>query len=212
MQTQILPKPPVSSQRRYVTVTIVVALHLVAIYGLLLALSKPIMIPTPTGPITVDLFHNKPPVQPPAINPVLQQVHGNIDVVPPTVRIDNGSPPNAIVPANPGQQDIGPIVPTRLPTLSPPLAIASTHTIPIYPSIGIRLNEEGSVTLALNIDERGNVVDARMIRSSGYEALDVAAVAWVKAHWRYQPALRDGVPIPSSTTATVTFRLTGRAG
>jgi|HubBroStandDraft_6_1064221.scaffolds.fasta_scaffold588966_2 TonB family protein len=94
----------------------------------------------------------------------------------------------------------------------PARPIFDTHTTPDYPPIAARLSEEGSVRLALSIDAQGYVTDATVITSSGYDALDRAAVGWVRAHWRYAPALKDGVPIPASTSAVVTFRLTNRQG
>jgi TonB family protein len=65
------------------------------------------------------------------------------------------------------------------------------------------------VKLHLTIDEQGVVTAASVEKSSGYDTLDSAAVAWVIAHWRYKPATKDGVPIESSTDALVTFKLTG---
>lgn len=96
--------------------------------------------------------------------------------------------------------------------LDPVRPIANTHTTPAYPPIAARLNEQGSVQLSLIVDERGYVADAAVLTSSGYGALDAAAVAWVKAYWRYQPARRDGVPTTSRTEAIVTFRLMGGRG
>jgi protein TonB len=102
--------------------------------------------------------------------------------------------------------------PQIIPSLVPVRGIVGTHTIPGYPPIAARLNEQGSVRLELQIDERGYVIDAQVLTSSGYSSLDAAAVNWVKDHWRYQPALRDGTPVPASTDAVVMFRLTDRRG
>jgi protein TonB len=88
--------------------------------------------------------------------------------------------------------------------------IADTHTIPNYPPLSVRLGQTGDVRLKLTIDERGAVVAATVEKSSGYDALDNAAVAWVIAHWRYEPATKDGKPFATTTDAQVTFRLTGR--
>ena len=98
------------------------------------------------------------------------------------------------------------------PVYTPARAVAGTHMIPDYPPIAARLNEQGSVRLELRIDEQGIVTDATVLTSSGYHTLDDAAVSWVKSHWRYAPAARDGNPMPSSTDAIVTFRLTNRQG
>jgi outer membrane biosynthesis protein TonB len=44
-----------------------------------------------------------------------------------------------------------------------------------------------------------------VIQSSGYPDLDAAAAVWVQAHWRYNPAVQGGVPVPSQTRAAVKF-------
>jgi len=96
------------------------------------------------------------------------------------------------------------------PPLGPTLgvrAITSTHTIPPYPPLGVRLAHEGTTRLKIAVDEQGNVVSAEVVHSSGHDELDIAAVAWVKAHWRYQPAMHDGQAISATTEAVVTFRL-----
>jgi TonB family protein len=46
-----------------------------------------------------------------------------------------------------------------------------------------------------------------VVSSSGHADLDEAAVAWVKSHWRYQPAMQNGGAVPATTNAVVTFTL-----
>jgi len=43
-----------------------------------------------------------------------------------------------------------------------------------------------------------------MLRSSRNRSLDRAAMQAVR-HWRFQPAMRDGVPVAASVQQTVTF-------
>jgi protein TonB len=69
------------------------------------------------------------------------------------------------------------------------------------------LGEQGTLRLHLAIGTDGTVEAARIEVSSGHQRLDNAAVEWVKAHWRYEPALQGVKPIPSTATAEVTFRL-----
>ena len=73
--------------------------------------------------------------------------------------------------------------------------------------MAIRLGYSGSVQLRIVVDEQGNVAAAEVQISSGYTDLDAAAVAWVKAHWRYEAAIQDGHPTAATTSAVVTFRL-----
>ena len=88
-----------------------------------------------------------------------------------------------------------------------PLGLAATHTIPPYPPLEQRLGHEGTVVLRLTISAQGNVTDAAVVRSSGFERLDEAARAWVITHWRYRPAIRGGAAVPSAGNVSVTFNL-----
>lgn len=93
------------------------------------------------------------------------------------------------------------------PADSGPFGIAATHTTPPYPPMEQRLGHQGTVILRLTISPQGAVVDAAVVRSSGYERLDEVARAWVLAQWRYRPAVRGGVAVPASGTVSVTFDL-----
>ncbi len=101
--------------------------------------------------------------------------------------------------------------PTPPPTSGPadhgPLSLAATHTIPPYPAMDVRLGNEGTVLLRLTIGPDGRVVDARVVRTSGFESLDRAAQAWVVSHWRYQPAVRGGGAAASAVDVAVKFSL-----
>ena len=87
------------------------------------------------------------------------------------------------------------------------VGITSTHTTPPYPSNDARLGRQGTVTLGLSIDASGLVTDAQVLASSGSDTLDEAAIAWVKSHWRYQPATHDGVAVATTTKAAIRFDL-----
>ena len=60
---------------------------------------------------------------------------------------------------------------------------------PIYPDIARAARVEGLVILEATIDERGFVIDARVLRS--VPLLDAAALAALK-QWRYTPTLLNG--------------------
>ncbi|MGA7713245.1 MAG: energy transducer TonB [Rhizomicrobium sp.] len=85
--------------------------------------------------------------------------------------------------------------------------IRETHTIPPYPPIAIRLGEAGTVRLHLTISPQGQVTEAVIVRSSGYDDLDRAAQSWVLAHWRYHPASHAGTPVMGGADAEVLFDL-----
>ncbi|MGV7208414.1 energy transducer TonB [Oxalobacteraceae bacterium A2-2] len=65
---------------------------------------------------------------------------------------------------------------------------------PEWPAASLAAGDSGVVTLKLLIDVDGAVVDSRVLRSSGHEALDEAArIAMLKCH--FNPGLKDGKPV-----------------
>jgi protein TonB len=208
MSTTQAMRPSRASRRpNFTTMAIVGALHIVVIYGLYLGLTKGFSTFVPRGPMTfVPVAPPKPPPPKPTatphvtlINPVGQEI--------PIPRIDIAPEPGTqTITLPPGNPPVG---------LDPPIVVAAhgiadTHSTPNYPPLSIRLNQTGNVMLKLSIDEHGAVVAASIEKSSGYDSLDHAAVAWVISHWRYEPATKDGKPFATTTDALVTFRLTGR--
>jgi TonB family protein len=91
----------------------------------------------------------------------------------------------------------------RSPTLD------SRSGIPEYPSSEVRLGHEGRVLVDLCIDRRGNVTSAKLDTSSGFPALDEAALDWSRrSHWR--PATIEGRPIEVCFAQSFFFRLKNR--
>jgi protein TonB len=75
---------------------------------------------------------------------------------------------------------------------------------PVYPEIAQVARKEGTVILEATIDERGNVVDVKVLRS--VPLLDRAATDAV-SRWRYSPTTLNGVAIAVVMTVTVTFTM-----
>jgi protein TonB len=75
---------------------------------------------------------------------------------------------------------------------------------PAYPPIAMQAHIEGIVIIEATINESGNVVNARVLRS--VPLLDQAAVEAVK-QWRYTPSMLNGSPVPVIMTVTVNFTL-----
>jgi protein TonB len=73
-----------------------------------------------------------------------------------------------------------------------------------YPAAAKSSNVQGSVTLRLTIDTRGNVVEARAL--NGPMLLRQAAEESVR-QWKYSPGLVDGKPTATQVTVSVDFRL-----
>lgn len=85
--------------------------------------------------------------------------------------------------------------------------LTNTHTTPPYPAVARRLGQQGTVILSITVAADGSVSAAQVATSSGVPELDEAGLDWVRAHWRYKPAMQGGVPVPSSTQAAVKFDL-----
>lgn len=91
------------------------------------------------------------------------------------------------------------------PGVTPPVALS---TPPVrYPPIAERQKIEGTVTLNVLVDEKGNVLDAQVSSGSGGKAgLNEAAVENVKLR-KYRPATKEGVAVKVWITVAVQFKL-----
>jgi protein TonB len=78
--------------------------------------------------------------------------------------------------------------------------------------MAVRLGKEGTVTLSISVSASGTVTDATVVKSSGNDELDQAAIQWVKSHWRYKPAIRNGQPAGGTVQANVRFTLKNAGG
>jgi TonB family protein len=89
----------------------------------------------------------------------------------------------------------------------PPSSVGRPHVcMQDYPPISVLEREQGKVTLAFTITDKGRTEDIRIAVSSGYEALDNASMACVRT-WRYKPATHDGQPISVPWRAEVMWRV-----
>ncbi|MBB4821742.1 protein TonB [Pseudomonas alcaligenes] len=78
---------------------------------------------------------------------------------------------------------------------------------PIYPAQARRRNQQGVVLVEIRLDERGGLREMKLLRSSGIESLDEAAMSAV-ASWRFRPEVQDGEPVPSRVRIPIEFALT----
>jgi periplasmic protein TonB len=73
-----------------------------------------------------------------------------------------------------------------------------------YPPEALRRGIAGTVRLALRIGDDGRVVATEVLESSGFRMLDDAARRGVE-RCRFEPALRDGMPIFGASPWRITF-------
>jgi len=83
-------------------------------------------------------------------------------------------------------------------------AIAAPHKVdnPVFPPEALVAGIDGVVVAEIVVNESGNVVDAKVVRSIPF--LDDAALKAVR-NWRYDPTIVNGQAVPVRLTVTVNF-------
>jgi TonB family protein len=76
---------------------------------------------------------------------------------------------------------------------------------PIYSEQARKARIEGSCIVALVVDEKGTPTNLRVVTGLGM-GLDEKAIEAVK-NWKFEPALKDGKPIPAKIAVQVDFHL-----
>jgi protein TonB len=197
----------------------VLALHGVALYELW----SYRVIPTPVETITlmVSLISPSPPEQPkppkpeppkppkprPPEPPPPEHQHlvDEAPVMKPDEPVIYAPPP----PPPPPVIEMPPLPPQPV-QLSGELSVSCPErSPPDYPSLSMRMNEQGKVMLRVELGEDGRVAKAEVKTSSGYRRLDDAALATVKT-WRCKPSVRDGVTVRAVALQPFNFILEGR--
>jgi TonB family protein len=90
--------------------------------------------------------------------------------------------------------------------IRPALPIATADPV-VYP--WQRPDSEGKVVIEITIDERGEIVRKTVLQSLGPE-IDNKCLAALE-NWRFQPATRNGAPIPTKQDAIFPFKARGSA-
>lgn len=101
----------------------------------------------------------------------------------------------------PGAPEERAATPAGKPTIVPPRLVRQVP--PNYPESAKKLGIEGTVVLSVSLDEKGNIVRARVVKS--IPELDQAAIDTVK-QWKYEPMTVNGVPRPIVFTVSVNFK------
>lgn len=80
------------------------------------------------------------------------------------------------------------------------------NRMPRYPEDARERGAEGRVVLEVAVDATGRARAVRVVRSSGEDDLDAAALKAVRG-WRFKPARRGGLPVAGTATVPIRFRL-----
>lgn len=177
---------------------IVIGIHVVIISALIIGLSNN-QIARTVMDITASVVAKKATVQqlPP---PPVQLVKPQMLVAPPPPKIEIVvAPPQPVVAPKPVPQTVLP------PTV--PKEIARTHTLPPYPPLSQRMGEQGTTGLSCEIGVDGKPISCVVTHSSGSPRLDEAAVSYVKDHYTWTPATRDGKPVTATVQLNIVWDL-----
>lgn len=92
--------------------------------------------------------------------------------------------------------------------ITPPDAFAGNldNPAPRYPVESRRRREEGTVRLRVSVGVDGRVSEIGVVRSSGFERLDDAALDAVRK-WRFRPGMQAGVPVEAVGFLSIPFKL-----
>lgn len=95
-------------------------------------------------------------------------------------------------------------IPSDGVTLTKPKRLSALQ--PEYPKTLKAQGVEGNVVVRVTIDEEGRVIDVRVVKGSGYDAMDASARN-AAAKEQFTPAMRNGEPIAYTIKYTYRFRV-----
>jgi periplasmic protein TonB len=145
-----------------------------------------------------------PPVTPPAaeVKPTEQQNEEDKPETPhfqavtldtPAINFAVPTPGSLLVPMSvaPTPAEAAPLK-RAAPVQHGPTTVQSTgnggdRPAPEYPELALRMEQQGTVTLLVTVDDAGKVVSAEIKESSGSPILDEAALKQVKRNWMVPP-------------------------
>ncbi|WP_304621515.1 TonB family protein [Rhodoferax sp. BLA1] len=210
-----------ADRRPFVVVAYVLVFHALALWALQSGLLRQaVEMVVPVQMLSEFIEPPAPRVMPPAPPVVVKRpvTQPKTPVVPQTLAVRTETPaPEAwtvpVVPVAP----LAPIAaPVESPTPAPPAPVSVVlpssdadylqNPKPVYPSASKRRGEQGLVIHSVLIGTDGLPVSARLVKSSGFDALDQAALTAVM-RWRYIPGKRNGVPTTMSFNVPINWVL-----
>lgn len=184
--------------------------------------SQPVAI-EPPKPLVEPEVAPLPPVAKPVIVERRVEPRPVAKTPPPKVQPQKVAPPKPVEPKTAPGPEVArvdlPTAPTSMGPTAPPMpqpvkevfsrapSFMQPPTAPRYPNLAKRRNQQGVVLLEVRLDERGQQRALQIVRSSGVESLDEAALEAVAA-WHFRPETEDGRAVPSRVQIPIEFALT----
>lgn len=178
-------------------VVVVVAVHILVIYGLVSGLARKAIEVLPSPIETKILTEDQPVEEPPPPPPPTFEPPPPPFIPMPEIVISQPPPASSrAITAVTTERPVAPPAVARAPVRTAPVVKSTNCQTPDYPAVSERLGEAGSVVVALLVDVDGKVSDSRVEQSSGYPRLDKAALKGL-SRCRFTPGTADGKPEPS---------------
>lgn len=210
--------------RRFGGLGIVVMLHGLLVYAVITDLAGR-AIDIIRQPVETKIIEEiKPP--PPDVAPPPPPPHMAAPPPPympiPEVRIQQPPSPNAItsvtnvpLPIQTYAKTVVPAAPE--PIVAPaPVSVATPPPVPAfldlnackpsYPHASLMAEEQGTVRVQFTIGTAGQLVDTKVLKSSGYKNLDKATVSGLSL-CKFRPAYKDGKPVQSSFMSDYVWKM-----
>lgn len=203
------------SKNRMVALGLVALLHVFLGYafitGLALKAVKAIVAPLETVNVKEEA---PPPEEPPPPPP--KDIEIPPFVPPPEVSITQDSPPTITV--QPTVRQVAPPVftppapPAPAPKLAPPSPATpkgrgNSISEDDYPDASRRAEEQGVTRVTYVVGVDGKVTNCSVTQSSGSPRLDDATCKIIERRFRFNPATRDGQPVPETKVQPVRWQL-----
>src|SRR3954469_21801654 len=204
-----------STERRAISIGVVAAIHVVAIYALATGLASQ-LVQKGLEEIKAEVVQEKPPdvpKRPPPPPPKLPKPPPPV-VPPPDINLQTEAPAQSITQVTTTITPPPPVAPPKAaqpPPVTAPASIGKAHECGsrYYPPLATRLNHEGVTTIGLTIQADGTVTNVHWTESSGHDELDQAAIPCA-SNWHYKPAMQNGQPVSVPWTTKVVWKLTGQ--
>jgi protein TonB len=206
---------PAKNQKRTLAFALVVIIHVLFFWLLSSGLGAK-LVETVVGPVETKMIdelpdEKEPPPPPPDIEqppPYVPPPEVSIDLAVEstnTTAISNVTSERPVAAPPPAPK---PVEHATVRTLPSTQGKGARTSLPEYPPASRRAGEAGTVTLKAYVKEDGRCTDVAVVKSSGFEKLDEAAVKEVQRNWRFVPGKEDGKPVAMWHTFQVTFKLT----
>lgn len=202
---------PAASPRRFVSIGAVVALHLVLIWALASGLAANLAHKV-VQDVQVAVVQEKPPQQklPPPPPPPLVKPPPPEFVPPPEISIQNDAPvTNTITQVTNTPSPPAPPAPPAVVAATLARGAGNNCAQRYYPAMASRLGHQGETIVKVDVSAAGEVTNVTLVKSSGYDELDQAALQCIQNGWHYNPATQNGQPVAGTREAGIIWKAPG---